>query len=92
MDDLGAVIPGNEKNKSRILGRAVQHIKGLMEEIIGLRKQVDHYRQTTQQQMVEIADLKAQLQAQQGSDGQQQQQQQRSMQNRTPCAPPVISS
>lgn len=92
MDDLGAVIPGNEKNKSRILGRAVQHIKGLMEEIIGLRKQVDHYRQTTQQQMVEIAGLKAQLQAQQESSGQQEQQQQRSMQNSTPCAPPVISS
>ncbi|KAI8339259.1 hypothetical protein BC941DRAFT_422544 [Chlamydoabsidia padenii] len=98
MEDLGAVIPGNEKNKSRLLGAAVRHIKALMEEIIGLRKQVDHYRLTTQQQQMEIVDLKARLEAQQQQQQQQQQQdgqqqqQQRQMQNHTPCAPPVISS
>ncbi|KAI8093368.1 uncharacterized protein BX664DRAFT_329522 [Halteromyces radiatus] len=64
MLDLGKVIPGNEKNKSRILSRAVQHIQGLVEEVVGLRQQVDQYREANLKYQNEIADLKARLEAQ----------------------------
>ncbi|KAI8337565.1 hypothetical protein BC941DRAFT_425630 [Chlamydoabsidia padenii] len=61
MDDLAAVIPGNEKNKSRLLVRAVQHIKGLRDELGTLRSQLDQYRLMDQRYRVEITHLKAQL-------------------------------
>ncbi|CAO3589726.1 unnamed protein product [Absidia cylindrospora] len=73
MDDLVAVIPGNEKNKSRILRRAVQHIKQLVEQIMALREQNEQYRETNQQQQEEIEELKARLEEQQ-IDGHQQEQ------------------
>ncbi|ORZ11244.1 hypothetical protein BCR42DRAFT_421828 [Absidia repens] len=76
MDDLVAVIPGNEKNKSRILRRAVQHIKQLVEQIMALREQNEQYRETNQQQQEEIEELKARLDEQQNDHDQEEQEQQ----------------
>jgi bHLH factor len=61
MDDLSAVIPGNDKNKSKLLGRAVQHIKALGDEVRALQSQLDQYRLTEQRNKADIDALKARL-------------------------------
>ncbi|ORZ17999.1 Myc-type, basic helix-loop-helix domain-containing protein [Absidia repens] len=61
MDDLSALLPGNEKSKSRVLGRAVEYIKLLMKENTGLRQQVEQHCEANHQYQIEIASLKAQL-------------------------------
>ncbi|ORX54068.1 hypothetical protein DM01DRAFT_1335922 [Hesseltinella vesiculosa] len=58
MKELMDVIPGNEKNKSRVIARAVDYIQTLNHEKGSLRKDLDHYQALCVQYEREIADLK----------------------------------
>ncbi|KAI8068504.1 hypothetical protein BC940DRAFT_299250 [Gongronella butleri] len=53
------VIPGNEKNKSRVIGRAVEHIESLTKERNQLRKDLDHYQAMCARYEREITELKS---------------------------------
>ncbi|CAO3624624.1 unnamed protein product [Cunninghamella echinulata] len=44
MANLASVIPGEEKNKSKVLNRAVEHIRSLNQELAELKHQLEQYQ------------------------------------------------